>query len=112
MPLPVTLALPNTITLSKIKQLSSLLKLLSFSIHPPGLSVYTHLILYKVTPLGQDVAVNITFADERRETIMARCRIDTQTELAYFEYKVTPLYSFFSFVILYFFINTSIIKIC
>ncbi|MDC5891339.1 aconitate hydratase AcnA [Proteus mirabilis] len=36
--------------------------------------------------LGQDVAVNITFADGRQETIMARCRIDTQTELAYFEH--------------------------
>ncbi|MDF7390668.1 aconitate hydratase AcnA [Proteus mirabilis] len=35
---------------------------------------------------GQDVAVNITFADGRQETIMARCRIDTQTELAYFEH--------------------------
>lgn len=38
-----------------------------------------------LTP-GQDVAVNITFADGRQETIMARCRIDTQTELAYFEH--------------------------
>lgn len=35
---------------------------------------------------GQDVAVNITFADNRRETIMARCRIDTQTELAYYQH--------------------------
>ncbi len=41
--------------------------------------------LNSLTP-GQDVAVNITFADGRRETIMARCRIDTQTELAYFEH--------------------------
>ncbi|MDM3868226.1 aconitate hydratase AcnA [Proteus faecis] len=41
--------------------------------------------LNSLTP-GQDVAVNITFADDRRETIMARCRIDTQTELAYFEH--------------------------
>lgn len=38
--------------------------------------------LNSLTP-GQDVAVNITFADGRQETIMARCRIDTQTELAY-----------------------------
>ncbi|MFU9001180.1 aconitate hydratase AcnA [Proteus sp. TSJ240517] len=35
---------------------------------------------------SQDVAVNITFADNRTETIMARCRIDTQTELAYFQH--------------------------
>ncbi|HGN0071822.1 TPA: aconitate hydratase AcnA [Proteus mirabilis] len=41
--------------------------------------------LNSLTP-GQDVAVNITFADGRQETIMARCRIDTQTELAYFEH--------------------------
>lgn len=41
--------------------------------------------LNSLTP-GQDVAVNITFADGRRETVMARCRIDTQTELAYFEH--------------------------
>ncbi|WP_240091560.1 aconitate hydratase AcnA [Proteus mirabilis] len=41
--------------------------------------------LNSLTP-GQDVVVNITFADGRRETIMARCRIDTQTELAYFEH--------------------------
>ncbi|MDU6046353.1 MAG: aconitate hydratase AcnA, partial [Proteus mirabilis] len=33
--------------------------------------------LNSLTP-GQDVAVNITFADGRQETIMARCRIDTQ----------------------------------
>ncbi|MEZ2684978.1 aconitate hydratase AcnA [Proteus vulgaris] len=38
-----------------------------------------------LTP-SQDVAVNITFADNRTETIMARCRIDTQTELAYFQH--------------------------
>lgn len=36
--------------------------------------------LNSLTP-GQDVAVNITFADGRQENIMARCRIDTQTEL-------------------------------
>ncbi|QIF94010.1 aconitate hydratase AcnA [Proteus vulgaris] len=41
--------------------------------------------LNALTP-GQDVAVNITFADNRTETIMARCRIDTQTELAYFQH--------------------------
>ncbi|MFN6786052.1 aconitate hydratase AcnA [Proteus mirabilis] len=41
--------------------------------------------LNSLTP-GQDVAVNITFADGRQETIMAHCRIDTQTELAYFEH--------------------------
>ncbi|EMI2416545.1 TPA: aconitate hydratase AcnA [Proteus mirabilis] len=41
--------------------------------------------LNSLTP-GQDVAVNITFADGRQENIMARCRIDTQTELAYFEH--------------------------
>lgn len=41
--------------------------------------------LNSLTP-GQDVAVNITFADGRQETIMARCRIDTQSELAYFEH--------------------------
>ncbi|HEJ9502373.1 TPA: aconitate hydratase AcnA [Proteus mirabilis] len=41
--------------------------------------------LNSLTP-GQDVAVNITFADGRQETIMACCRIDTQTELAYFEH--------------------------
>lgn len=41
--------------------------------------------LNSLTP-DQDVAVNITFADGRQETIMARCRIDTQTELAYFEH--------------------------
>lgn len=41
--------------------------------------------LNSLTP-GQDVAVNITFADGSQETIMARCRIDTQTELAYFEH--------------------------
>ncbi|MBG2784176.1 aconitate hydratase AcnA [Proteus mirabilis] len=41
--------------------------------------------LNSLTP-GQDVAVNIIFADGRQETIMARCRIDTQTELAYFEH--------------------------
>ncbi|MDF7360755.1 aconitate hydratase AcnA [Proteus mirabilis] len=41
--------------------------------------------LNSLTP-AQDVAVNITFADGRQETIMARCRIDTQTELAYFEH--------------------------
>ncbi|MDC9783913.1 aconitate hydratase AcnA [Proteus mirabilis] len=41
--------------------------------------------LNSLTP-GQDVAVNITFADGRQETIIARCRIDTQTELAYFEH--------------------------
>ncbi|KLU19218.1 hypothetical protein ABE79_06230, partial [Proteus mirabilis] len=35
---------------------------------------------------SQDIAVNITFADNRTETIMARCRIDTQTELAYFQH--------------------------
>ncbi|MBI6528014.1 aconitate hydratase AcnA [Proteus vulgaris] len=38
-----------------------------------------------LTP-GQDVAVNITFANNHTETIMARCRIDTQTELAYFQH--------------------------
>lgn len=42
--------------------------------------------LNSLTP-GQDVAVNITFADGRQETIMARCRIDTQTELAYLDRK-------------------------
>ncbi|HCH51158.1 MAG TPA: aconitate hydratase AcnA [Proteus sp.] len=41
--------------------------------------------LNNLTP-GQNVAVNITFADNRHETIMARCRIDTQTELAYFQH--------------------------
>ncbi|UDN37787.1 aconitate hydratase AcnA [Proteus sp. NMG38-2] len=41
--------------------------------------------LNALTPV-QDVAVNITFADNRTETIMARCRIDTQTELAYFQH--------------------------
>lgn len=41
--------------------------------------------LNTLTP-GQDVAVNLTFADNRTETIMARCRIDTQTELAYFQH--------------------------
>lgn len=41
--------------------------------------------LNSLTP-GQDVAVNITFADGLQETIMARCRIDTQTELTYFEH--------------------------
>lgn len=41
--------------------------------------------LNALTP-SQDVAVNITFADNRTETIMARCRIDTQTELAYFQH--------------------------
>lgn len=41
--------------------------------------------LNALTP-GQEVAVNITFADNRTETIMARCRIDTQTELAYFQH--------------------------
>ncbi|QAV24542.1 aconitate hydratase AcnA [Proteus hauseri] len=41
--------------------------------------------LNNLTP-GQNVAVNITFADNRNETIMARCRIDTQTELAYFQH--------------------------
>ncbi|SUC00531.1 aconitate hydratase [Proteus vulgaris] len=41
--------------------------------------------LNALTP-GQDVAVNITFVDNRTETIMARCRIDTQTELAYFQH--------------------------
>lgn len=41
--------------------------------------------LNALTP-SQDVAVNITFADNHTETIMARCRIDTQTELAYFQH--------------------------
>lgn len=41
--------------------------------------------LNALTP-GQEVAVNITFADNRCETIMTRCRIDTQTELAYFQH--------------------------
>lgn len=41
--------------------------------------------LNTLTP-GQDVVVNMTFADGQSKKIMARCRIDTTTELAYFQH--------------------------
>ena len=34
---------------------------------------------------GQQVAVHITYADGKKQVIQARCRIDTGTELTYFE---------------------------
>jgi len=40
--------------------------------------------LQNLTP-GQDVAVHIVYADGHKETVDARCRIDTGNELTYFQ---------------------------